>query len=294
MLKEVFADADFVIEAVFEEISVKKHVFAEIEAVIRADCILATNTSSLSVAEMASDLTNPERLVGFHFFNPVAAMPLLEIIQAPETSNEVLATAFALGRALRKTSVLVQDCTAFVVNRVLLRLMGEVLRAFDDGTPADVADQALKPMGLPMTPFNLLAMIGLPVCLHVTQSLNTAFGERFPVSPNQQRLIEHGITSLWEQKPEGDPVIPARTVGLLEIGCSPSTSDELLARVQDALAEEIALMLDEGVVPDPQDIDLCMIAGAGWPLHLGGITPYLDQTGASERAAGRLFHPANR
>ncbi|BAS11116.1 fatty acid oxidation complex subunit alpha [Arthrobacter sp. Hiyo4] len=107
--KEAFADADLVIEAVFEELAVKKQVFAEVEAVVRPDCILATNTSSLSVTEMAADLAHPERVVGVHFFNPVAAMPLLEIVQASETSDEVLATAFVLGKALNKTTVLVRD-----------------------------------------------------------------------------------------------------------------------------------------------------------------------------------------
>jgi 3-hydroxyacyl-CoA dehydrogenase len=288
--KEAFADADFVIEAVFEELSVKKQVFAEVEAVVSADCILATNTSSLSVTEMAADLLHPERVVGFHFFNPVAVMPLLEIVRAPKTSDEVLSTAFVLGKALKKTTVLVQDAAAFVVNRVLLRLMGEVANAFDEGTPAEVADNALKPMGLPMTPFTLLAMVGIPVAQHVTESLHAAFGERFRVSANQQRLIDNGIKSLWVADDAGRQVIPESTLALLEFGDSPSTSEQLLRRTQDALAQEIGLMLDEGVVAAPQDIDLCMIMGAGWPLHLGGITPYLDRVGASERVNGRKFH----
>ncbi|MGW6173307.1 3-hydroxyacyl-CoA dehydrogenase NAD-binding domain-containing protein [Arthrobacter sp. NPDC055138] len=282
--KEAFADADFVIEAVFEELSVKKQVFAEVEAVVSEDCILATNTSSLSVTEMAADLLHPERVVGFHFFNPVAVMPLLEIVRAPKTSDEVLSTAFVLGKALKKTTVLVQDAAAFVVNRVLLRMMGEVANAFDEGTPADVADNALKPMGLPMTPFTLLAMVGIPVAQHA------AFGERFRVSANQQRLIDNGIKSLWVADEDGRQVIPEATLALLEFGDSPSSSEQLLRRTQDALAEEIGLMLDEGVVAAPQDIDLCMIMGAGWPLHLGGITPYLDRAGASERVNGRKFH----
>lgn len=184
--KDVFADADFVIEAVFEELAVKKQVFADVEAIVSSECILATNTSSLSVTEMAADLRHPERVVGFHLFNPVAAMPLLEIVRTPKTDDNVLATAFVLGRTLGKTAVLVQDSAAFVVNRILLRLMGEVTNAFDDGTPADVADQALKSMGLPMTPFTLLAMVGIPVAQHVTESLHAAFGDRFRVSANHQ------------------------------------------------------------------------------------------------------------
>lgn len=289
--KEIFADADFVIEAVFEELSVKKQVFAEVEAVVSNECILATNTSSLSVTDMAADLHHPERVLGFHFFNPVAAMPLLEIVPTPKTNNVALSTAFALGLNLKKTAVLTRDATAFVVNRVLLRLMGEVIKAFDEGTPAETADNALKPMGLPMTPFTLMAMIGIPVAQHVTESLNAAFGDRFPVSANQQVLIDRGIKGIWETTDHGLRSVPQSTLDALQFGTSPSTPEQLLERVQLALAQEIGLLLEEGVVGGPEDVDLCMIAGAGWPLHLGGITPYLDRVGASERVNGKLFHP---
>ena len=291
--KQAFADADFVIEAVFEELNVKKAVFAEVEAIVSPECILATNTSSLSVTAMAADLVHPERVVGFHFFNPVALMPLLEIVRAPKTDDAVLATAFATAKALRKSAVLVKDAAAFVVNRVLLRLMAEVSKAFDEGTDATVADNALRPLGLPMTPFTLLAMVGIPVAQHVTESLHAAFGDRFHVSANQQALIDARLKGLWETAEDGTPHIPESTLALLSFGNSPSSCEELLRKTQDALAQEIGLMLDEGVVAGPQDIDLCMILGAGWPMHLGGITPYLDRMGASERINGKLFHPAS-
>jgi 3-hydroxyacyl-CoA dehydrogenase/enoyl-CoA hydratase/carnithine racemase len=287
--KDVFADADFVIEAVFEELHIKKQVFAELEGIVAPECILATNTSSLSVTEMAADLQHPGRLVGFHFFNPVAVMPLLEIVRAPRTDDAVLATAFELARSLKKTGVLVKDAAAFVVNRILLRLMGEVTAAFDEGTPAEVADNALRPMGLPMTPFTLLAMVGLPVAQHVQESLHAAFGERFPVSTNLEKLIDNNVKALWETSPDGSRAIPASTLEMLSVGSSPSSGEQVLRRVQDALAEEIGLMLDEGVVAGPEDIDLCMILGAGWPMFLGGITPYLDRVGASERVNGKRF-----
>jgi 3-hydroxyacyl-CoA dehydrogenase/enoyl-CoA hydratase/carnithine racemase len=287
--KEVFADADFVIEAVFEELHIKKQVFAELEGIVGPECILATNTSSLSVTEMAADLQHPERLVGFHFFNPVAVMPLLEIVRAPRTDDAVLATAFELARSLKKTGVLVKDAAAFVVNRILLRLMGEVTAAFDEGTPAEVADNALRPMGLPMTPFTLLAMVGLPVAQHVQESLHAAFGDRFPVSTNLRKLIDNNVKALWETAPDGSRAIPDSTLEVLSFGSSPSSGEQVLRRVQDALAEEIGLMLDEGVVAGPEDIDLCMILGAGWPMFLGGITPYLDRVGASERVNGKRF-----
>ncbi|MCC3283809.1 3-hydroxyacyl-CoA dehydrogenase NAD-binding domain-containing protein [Arthrobacter caoxuetaonis] len=288
--KDVFADADFVIEAVFEEMSVKKQVFAEVEAVVSPECILATNTSSLSVTEMAADLQHPERVVGFHFFNPVAVMPLLEIVRAPKTDDAVLATAFVLAKQLKKTAVLVKDAAAFVVNRILGRMFGEITMVFDEGTDAATADNALRPMGLPMTPFSLLALVGLPVGQHVQESLHAAFGDRFYVSENSQKLIDAGIKSLWQKDEDGKPYVPQETLDLLTFGDSPSTSEEVLRRTQDALAEEIGLMLDEGVVAGPEDIDLCVILGAGWPMHLGGITPYLDRVGASDRVNGKLFN----
>ena len=300
--KAGYADADVVIEAVFEELEVKRTVFRELEGIVRPDAILMTNTSSLSVAAMAEALEHPERLVGFHFFNPVAQMPLVEVVRTEATTDEVVATAFELTRRLRKTGVLVHDATAFVVNRVLLRMMGEVQASFDEGTDAHTADHAVDPLALPMTPFTLLAMVGIPVAQHVSESLQASFGpERFPVSANLQRLIDGGKTAIWAKDVRKDKVeeeaagatgerIPEATAALLEQGDAPQSSKELLRRVEDALAEEVGLLLDEGVVAAPEDVDLCMILGAGWPLHLGGITPYLDDCGAAERVNGRRFH----
>lgn len=300
--KSVYADADVVIEAVFEELEVKRTVFRELEPIVREDAVLMTNTSSLSVAAMAEVLEHPERLVGFHFFNPVAQMPLIEVVRVAETSDEAVATAFELSRRLRKTGVLVHDAAAFVVNRVLLRMMGEVQASFDEGTDAHTADHALDPLALPMTPFTLLAMVGIPVAQHVSESLQAAFGaERFPVSANLQRLIDAGKTAIWAKDVRRDKVeeeaagatgetIPAGTAALIEQGSSPQTAEELRRRVEDALAEEIGRLLAEGVVAAPEDVDLCMVLGAGWPLHLGGITPYLDDCGAAERVNGKRFH----
>ena len=175
-----FADCDFVIEAVFEEMSIKKQVFADLEKHVSASCVLATNTSSLSVAQMAADLDHPERVVGFHFFNPVAVMPLVEIVRGPSTDQETLATSFAMAKTLKKNAVLVKDATGFVVNRLLLRLLAEIFAAVDEGTPVEVADAALRPLGFPMSPYVLLQLVGPAVTLHVLENLHDAFGDRFP------------------------------------------------------------------------------------------------------------------
>ena len=168
------------IEAVFEEMSIKQQVFADLEKHVVPTCLLATNTSSLSVTEMAVDLEHPERVVGFHFFNPVAVLPLVEVVRGAKTDDPSLATALAAAKELKKNAVLVKDAAAFVVNRLLLRMMGEVFAAVDEGTPIPVADAALKPLGLPMSPFVLLQLVGPPIVLHVAESLHAAFGGPIP------------------------------------------------------------------------------------------------------------------
>ena len=288
LTKDAFADADLVIEAVFEEMSVKQQVFAEVEAVVRPDCVLATNTSSLSVTEMASKLQHPERVVGFHFFNPVAVLPLLEIVRAEQTDDASLATAFAVGKTLKKSCVLVKDAPAFVVNRLLTRFLGEVTAAVDEGTPIEVADRALEPLGLPMSPFVLLELVGPAVALHVAETLNAAFPDRFHVSPNLAKLVAAGKKAIYKWD-TGVPVIDPEIVELFQPGDSPSTEEQLRDRALKAMAQEIDLMLTEGVVGEAQDIDLCMLLGAGWPFHLGGITPYLDRAGVSEVVTGHRF-----
>ncbi len=286
--KADFADADVVIEAVFEDLKVKQQVFAEVEAVVSDTCVLLTNTSSLSVTAMAENLAHPERVVGFHFFNPVALMPLLEIARAEKTDDASLATAFALGKQLKKSCVLVKDAPAFVVNRLLTRFLGEVMAAFDEGTPFEVANSALDPLGLPMQPFVLVQMVGPAVAFHTGETLHQAFPDRFGISANQRRLVEAGKTTLlaWDGS---TPRIADDVAELFVVGDSPSTAEQVRRRALDAVAEEARLMLDEGVVAEPQDLDLCLLLGAGWPFHLGGVTPYLDRTGTSERVTGRRF-----
>jgi 3-hydroxyacyl-CoA dehydrogenase/enoyl-CoA hydratase/carnithine racemase len=283
--KSVFADADFVIEAVFEDLGLKKQVWAELEKLVSPEAVLATNTSSLSVTAMAADLEHPERVVGFHFFNPVAMMPLLEIVRGERTDDATLATAFAVGKQLKKSSVLVKDAPAFVVNRLLTRFLGEIFAAVDAGTPPEVANTALDPLGLPMRPLALLQLVGPAVAHHVGGTLHAAFPDRFGVSENLKRIADSGRSVLVE-----DEVNP-EVVKLLVVGGQPLTPEQVRQRALDALAQEIRLMLDERVVAEPQDIDLCLILGAGWPFHLGGISPYLDRTGTAERVTGARFLP---
>ena len=289
--KNDFADADFVIEAVFEELTVKKQVFADVEAVVGDDCVLATNTSSLSITQMAADLKHPERVVGFHFFNPVAVMPLLEIIRGESTDDATLATAFATGKKLKKTTILAKDSPSFVANRLLGRFMGEVGRIVDEGTPMEVADSAFAGFA-PMPPFVLLGLVGPPIALHNNVSLHAAFPDRFYVPEALRRLVAAGKPGFYLY-PDGKPVADPEVAALLETQPNPVVLDsgQVREQVLSALAEEAALMLDEGVVAAPMDLDLAMITGAGFAFWNGGLTPLLDRLSISEKVNGKRFLP---
>jgi 3-hydroxyacyl-CoA dehydrogenase/enoyl-CoA hydratase/carnithine racemase len=291
-----FAPCDLVIEAVTESLDLKKRVFAELEGIVSPTTILATNTSALSVSAMAADLRNPERVVGLHFFNPVAAMPLVEVVQAEHTSLEALATGFAVAAKLRKTAVLVADRPGFVVNRLLVLLLGVIVDAVEHGTPVEVADRALRPLGLPMPPFELFDLVGPAVGLHVLTSLRADLGDRFPRSPGLEKLVADGTRIVLDAPAKGlpkpvDPAIQAVFDGTRTTSGTPLDEAGVLDSVLSALTVEIGHMLDERVVATPEQIDLCMILGAGWGFHLGGITPYLDRTGYSQRLLGRRLLP---
>lgn len=283
---ESFSDADFIIEAVFEEMGVKKTVFANAEAVAPENAVFATNTSSLSISEMASELKHPERVVGFHFFNPVAVMPLLEIIKGEKTSDAALATAFAAGKRLGKTTILVKDSPSFIVNRLLGRFMGEVAKIADAGTPLDVVDSAFVGV-TPMPPYTLIALVGPTIALHNLETLVEAFPDRFQSSANLSRLVEAKKSSFYG--PDGRTLDP-EVAALMEVGDTVVSKEEVRATTLAALADETRRMLDEGVAQAPEDIDLAMITGAGFQFWNGGLTQLLDREGISEKVTGSKFH----
>jgi 3-hydroxyacyl-CoA dehydrogenase/enoyl-CoA hydratase/carnithine racemase len=262
--REQFVGCDLVLEAVFEELELKRRVFAELEEVVSPSCVLATNTSALSVTGMAAGLDHPERVIGMHFFNPVALLPLVEVVRGERTDDATAATAFETARKLRKRPLLVQDAPAFVVNRVLTRLLSAVLSALERGNTVEETDEAILRLGLPMAPSVLLQMVGPRVALHVLETLHEAYPDRFPRS---QTLANYA---------EGREEIVVTNE-------APLTEDEILAGALEAIADEIRHLLDEGVVSDAKDVDTALILGAGFPFWLGGITKYLEQTGVSAR-----------
>jgi 3-hydroxyacyl-CoA dehydrogenase/enoyl-CoA hydratase/carnithine racemase len=288
--QQVFAGCDFVIEAIFEELSLKQELFKKLEKIVGPECVLATNTSSLSVEAMSQGLEHPERVVGFHFFNPVAIMPLLEVARTSKTDDATTATAVNIGKELKKTMIICKDAPGFVVNRLLTRFMGEITDAVDEGTDPTVADNAMRSIGFPMSPFELLGLVGPGVALHVSETLNANLGPRYRISPTMQAMVKEGVKTFYIKGEDGKVSANPAALALVHKGTTPSTAEEVRLRALKALAEEARMMLDEGVVSTPAEIDLCMLMGAGWPMHLGGILPFLDREGISESVCGQRFH----
>jgi 3-hydroxyacyl-CoA dehydrogenase len=214
-------------------------------------------------------LRRPERLAGMHFFNPVALMPLLEVVRAAETDDVTLATVWDVGEKLRKRPILVNDAPGFVVNRVLTRMTRVIMSAVEHGTPVEEVDEAVMSLGMPMAPSVLLQMVGPRVANHVLERMHDAFPERFPLSPALAALAEGGEPVVLEQ--------------------APSTREQIVDDVLEAVADEVHRLLDEGVVPEAADVDTGLLLGAGWPFFLGGVTKHLDQIGMSERLFGHMF-----
>ncbi len=284
---EALAGADFVIEAVVESLELKKRIFADVERVVDEGCVLATNTSSLSVADMAADLAHPERVVGFHFFNPVAVMPLVEVVRTPRASDEALATAFEVAKTLRKSAVGCADTPGFIVNRLLVRFMGAAGQAANHGNSFAEVDEAIKALGLLMGPFELMGLVGLAVNAHVARVLHEAFPDRFPLDDNVQMLGELDLPGVYDWNQGGEPYPEIQKRWQVPPDAQPLSGEEIRQQALEAAADEAKHMLDDGAVADARDLDTGVLLGAGFPFFLGGICKHLDQVGLSEKLFGQ-------
>ena len=277
------AHADFAIEVVIEDLDIKRRVFAELEVRVPAGALLASNTSSLSINALAAGLLHPERFVGFHFFNPVHKMPLVEIIRGEKTSDAALVTAVGLARKLGKTPVVVKDSPGFVVNRVLMPYLREALHLLEEGyTVADI-DESMRRFGMPMGPFEVVDEVGLDVAFKVAAVLSKAFPERMQPSPSLEKLIAAGRlgkkTGLGFYRHRNRKRKVDRSVrGLLALQHArrPQTVDALSERMVLAMINEAARCVEEGIVAGPEQVDLAMVFGAGFPPYRGGVLRHAD------------------
>ncbi len=280
------AHADFAIEVVVEDPDVKRRVFAELEVRVPPTALLASNTSSLSVNALAEGLLHPERFVGFHFFNPVHKMPLVEVIRGEKTSDQALVTAVGLARRLGKTPVVVKDSPGFVVNRVLMPYLREALHLLEEGYAVADIDASMKRFGMPMGPFEVVDEVGLDVAFKVAGVLSKAFPERMQPSPALEKLIAAGRlgrkngSGFYRHQGRKRTVDPAvrGLLGLSQVR-RPNTVDALSERMVLAMINESARCVEEGIVSGPEQVDLAMIFGAGFPPYRGGVLRHADATG---------------
>jgi len=285
-----FARCELVIEAVAERLEIKRAVFRELAAQMGPDAILATNTSSLSVGEIAEGLPNPERVVGMHFFNPPRKMPLVEIVRGPKTSEDVVRRTARLALDLGKTPVITRDVAGFLVNRVLGPYLDEAIRLVGAGVDPNAIDRALVEFGMPMGPCELIDEVGLDIASHAGASLEKAYGERMKACTLLEPLVEakevgkksgKGIFA-WRRgkssKLEKDGV-NARLAGGKTATMS---AEDLVDRCILAMANEAVRCLAEEVVDGPRSLDLATVFGTGFAPFRGGVLRYTDTRGLAQ------------
>lgn len=282
-----FGKAEFVIEAIVEEMEIKKNVFAEIEEQVDDRTILASNTSSLSISEIAEAVKRPERVIGFHFFNPVHRMPLVEIIRGEKTSDETTVTAVAFAKRLGKIPIVVRNSPGFLVNRILGPYINEAALMLEEGAAIETIDKAMLNFGMPMGPLNLLDEVGIDVAYKVAKILTAAFGERVEPSRVIARMQEKGRLGkkggkgfyIYEGKDKRvDAVVYDLISDLRQEGTlSPEAIQNRLVFV---MLKEGIHCLEEEIVRRPRDVDAGMIFGTGFPPFRGGLLRYADSLGA--------------
>lgn len=277
---------DLVLEAVIEDLEVKQALFREVEGEVPEHCVLATNTSSLSVQAMTRGLRRPGRVVGMHFFNPATRMPLVEVIRTEATDKDALDTVVALVRRLKKTPVLVNDRPGFLVNRVLMPYLGEAVGFVERGHSVAEIDRELRKFGMPLGPLELLDEIGLDVARKVAHVLEEAFGGRIAPIAMIDRLVsggalgkKSGIGFYRYERGERRGVNPALAASTGTRSTAAIPQQEIIDRLIDAMVNEAALALDERVVARPEDVDLAMVYGTGFPPFRGGLLRHADVSG---------------
>lgn len=301
-----FKRLDLVVEAVVEDLNIKKKVIAETAGQVRSDCVIVTNTSSLSVTDMAEAHPQPEYFAGMHFFNPVDKMPLVEVIRGPKTSDQTVVKVFELAKKMGKIPVVVKDGPGFLVNRLLLPYMAEAAFLLTEGMSIEAIDSAfVKKFGMPMGPFALMDEVGLDVCVKVLKIFKTSFGDRVEMPPvmdklsQSKRLGKKNSLGFYTYDGAGKRLAVDNSVyeelGLSSRPSNPHAVEVCLERCLFAMVNEATRALfDDRIVQSAQDVDMAMIMGTGFPPFRGGLLRYADSLG-SEYIANQLeiFAKAN-
>ena len=278
-----FKNSDLVIEAIVEDLEIKKKVLAELETHLSADAIIATNTSSLWVDDMAVALKKKNRFVGLHFFNPVHRMPLVEVVRGKHSSEEAIATVFNLCKNLGKTPIVVRDGPGFLVNRLLLPYMVEAISLLEEGHSLKRIDSAMRRFGMPMGPIELFDEVGIDVAWKVAKILRESMADRMAESEILHKLVEDGRLGkkskkgfyiYSNRKTEYDP----RIENYISVGQRTDLDEQqLIQRMIYPMVNEAARCLQEDIAAVPRDVDIGMIFGTGFAPFRGGLLRYADQ-----------------
>jgi 3-hydroxyacyl-CoA dehydrogenase / enoyl-CoA hydratase / 3-hydroxybutyryl-CoA epimerase len=281
-----FGRAEMVIEAVFEDLKVKQDVFQQIEGAVRDDCLLASNTSTIPIAQISAAVRHPERVLGMHFFSPVDRMPLLEVIVAERTARWATVTAVAFGRRMGKTVIVVRDQPGFWVNRILAPYLNEAGRLLQEGVKVETLDATMVRFGFPVGPITLLDEVGLDVAVKSSHVLYEAFGERLAPMGGLQRLVETGRLGrkngrgFYRYEQGRRHGVDQAVYGLCGAALNSDVpAEDIEARMVFALLNEAARALDDGVVRSARDGDVGAVFGIGYPPFRGGPLRYVDEMG---------------
>ncbi|NQY75001.1 MAG: enoyl-CoA hydratase/isomerase family protein, partial [Candidatus Margulisbacteria bacterium] len=287
-----FQHTDIVVEAIVENMDLKKSVFKELESHVSKDTVLASNTSSLSITEMASGLTHPERFIGMHFFSPVNRMPLVEVIPGKKTNEETIASTVAWAKSLKKTPIVVQNCPGFLVNRILNPYINEAVLLVQEGVSMVKIDSIAVQFGMPLGPLTLADEVGLDIGFEVAKILESAYGERMKTAAIFENITEI-VNCLGKKTKKGFYIHttkdPSPNPEILQLAASkigsqgkqkPAPSEDfILDRLILTLLNEASRCLEEHVVESPAYLDMAMIMGTGFPVFRGGICRYADDRG---------------
>jgi 3-hydroxyacyl-CoA dehydrogenase/enoyl-CoA hydratase/3-hydroxybutyryl-CoA epimerase len=283
---EDFEVCDLVIEAIVENVGAKQKLFAELSKVMSPDCVFASNTSALPLEELAATATNPGRVVGLHFFNPVGRMPLVELVLGKETTRATADRALAFVRTLGKTAVICRSSPGFLVTRVLFFYLNEACRRWEQGVPTDVIDRALRDWGWPMGPMRLIDEVGVDVTDFIFSEMQHYFPDRFTRTTITQKMLaaglkgrKNGASSGFHAYADGKETLNPAMAQFAPAAAAPGSAD-LAAELNGVMIDETKRVLAEGVLKTPDEADLALLLGAGFPAFRGGLMRYARSTGA--------------
>ena len=302
-----FKNFDFIIEAIIEDEKTKKDTYTQLEQVINDNTIIATNTSSISIEKLGSEIKNKENFLGVHFFNPVNLMPLVEVIPTSYTSKETVNKVFELLISCGKTPVLVGDCAGFIVNRILLPYMNEAAFILEEGSTIENMDKVIKDFGMPMGPFTLADTVGVDIGYKVASILNESYGNRMPIAMIIEKMYKAKLlgaktkAGFYEYKGK-DKYTNSLVTSMLENNNKIIEDEQIVQRCIYIMINEASRCLEENIVTDASIIDFAMITGTGFPPHKGGLLNYANEIGLEnilkslrefEKNHGIRFTPSN-